>query len=135
MKAQSKLSKKSFTVVEQACHQMRGSRNLSDELGDKVRFSGQSSGTLKNYPRKLAQISLHFGKRLQHIRERPDLMSPVSILQNAHSFLFLLRSFRERFLSVFRILFRVHSSPIGSFSVSTIDFVQHGVMPGLVPRM
>jgi site-specific recombinase XerD len=70
MKAQSKLSKKSFTIVEQACHQVRGFRNLFEELDDKVRLSGQSSSTLENYARKLAQISLHFGKLPQHIDEK-----------------------------------------------------------------
>ena len=70
MKTQSKLSKKSFTVVEQACHQVRGFRNLFEELDDKVRLSGQSSSTLKNYARKLAQISLNFGKLPQHIDEK-----------------------------------------------------------------
>jgi len=65
-----KLRKKSFTIVEQACHQVRGFRNLFEELDDKVRLSGQSSSTLNNYARKLAQISLHFGKLPQHISEK-----------------------------------------------------------------
>ena len=62
MEAPSKLRKKSFTVVEQAIHQVRGFRNLYQELDDKVRLSGQSTSTLKNYRRKLAQLSLYFGK-------------------------------------------------------------------------
>jgi site-specific recombinase XerD len=39
-------------------------------LDDKVRLSGQSPGTLQNYGRKLAQLSLHFGKLPQHISEK-----------------------------------------------------------------
>ena len=65
-----KLRKKSFTLVEQAIHQVRGFRNLYQELDDKVRLSGQSSCTLHSYSRKLAQLSLHFGKLPQHISEK-----------------------------------------------------------------
>ena len=70
METQSKLRKKSFTIVEQACHEIRGFRNLYEQLDDKVRLSGQSSSTLNNYARKLAQLSLHFGKLPQHIDEK-----------------------------------------------------------------
>lgn len=70
METQSKLRKKSLTIVEQAIHQVRGFRNLYQELDDKVRLSGQSSSTLSNYARKLAQLSLHFGKLPQHIGEK-----------------------------------------------------------------
>lgn len=48
MKTQSKLRKKSFTVVEQACHQIRGYKKFYEELDDKVRLSGHSAGTLTN---------------------------------------------------------------------------------------
>lgn len=70
METQSKIRKKTFTVVEQACHEIRGFRNLYEQLDDKVRLSGQSLSTLKNYARKLAQMSLHFGKLPQHIDEK-----------------------------------------------------------------
>jgi len=70
METQPKLRKKSFTIVEQAIHQVRGFRNLYQELDDKVRLSGQSSSTLNHYARKLAQLSLHFGKLPQHISEK-----------------------------------------------------------------
>ncbi len=70
METQTKLRKKSFTVVEQAIHQVRGFRNLYQELDDKIRLSGQSPSTLTNYARKLAQLSLHFGKLPQHINEK-----------------------------------------------------------------
>ncbi|TSA31998.1 MAG: hypothetical protein D4R64_16905 [Porphyromonadaceae bacterium] len=62
--------KRKFTIVEQACHQVRGFRNLYQELDDKVRLSVQSSSTLSNYARKLAQLSLQFGKLPQHISEK-----------------------------------------------------------------
>lgn len=70
METQSKIRKKTFTVVQEACHEIRGFRNLMDQMDDKVRLSGQSMSTLKNYTRKLAQISLHFGKLPQHIDEK-----------------------------------------------------------------
>lgn len=70
MKTQSKLRKKSFTVVEQACHQVRGFKKLYEEMDDKVRLSGHSASTLTNYARKLAQLSLHFGKLPEHIGEK-----------------------------------------------------------------
>ena len=70
MKTQSKLRKKAFTVVEQACHQIRGFRKLYEELDDKVRLSGHSHSTLNNYARKLAQLSLHFGKLPENISEK-----------------------------------------------------------------
>jgi site-specific recombinase XerD len=70
MKTETKLRKKSFTLVEQACHEIRGFRNLYQELDDKVRLSGQSPSTLSNYARKLAQLSLHFGKLPHHVSEK-----------------------------------------------------------------
>jgi len=70
METQTKLRKKSFTVVEQAIHQVRGFRNLYQALDDKVRLSGQSPSTLSNYARKLAHLSIHFGKLPQHIDEK-----------------------------------------------------------------
>ena len=62
METQTKLRKKSFTIVERAMPEVRGFRNLFQELDDKIRLSGQSESTLKNYARKLAQLSLYFGK-------------------------------------------------------------------------
>jgi len=70
MQTNPKLRKKSFTIVEQACHEVRGFRKLYEELDDKVRLSGQSTSTLNNYARKLAHLSLHFGKLPQHIGEK-----------------------------------------------------------------
>lgn len=70
MKANAKLRKKSFTLVEQACHQVRGFTKLWEELQEKITLSGHSSSTLTNYGRKLAQMSLHFGKVPQEVTEK-----------------------------------------------------------------
>ena len=66
----SKLRKRTFTTVEQACHEIHGFQKLYGELQDKIVLSGQSKSTLTNYGRKLAQISLHFGKLPQNISEK-----------------------------------------------------------------
>lgn len=87
MSIQSKLRKKSFTIVEQACHEIRGFRNLYLGLDDKVRLSGQSTSTLSNYARKLAQLSLHFGKLPQHISEKElnKYLAPLARLSKSPS--------------------------------------------------
>ena len=70
MDTQPKLRKKTFTITEQAIHQVRGFRKLYEELDDKVRLSGHSESTMKNYSRKLAHLALHCGKLPQHISEK-----------------------------------------------------------------
>lgn len=70
MENMSKLRKKSFTIVERACHEVRGFRSLLQDLDDKVRLSGHSLSTLKSYSRKLAALSLHFGKLPQNISDK-----------------------------------------------------------------
>jgi integrase/recombinase XerD len=70
METQTKLRKKSFTIVEQAIVEVKGFRGLYQEFDDKIRISGQSSCTLKNYARKVAQTCMHFGKLPQHISEK-----------------------------------------------------------------
>lgn len=65
-----KLQKKTFTIVEQACHEIHGFSKLYQELQDKIALSGHSKSTLSNYTRKLAQISLDFGKLPQHVEEK-----------------------------------------------------------------
>ncbi|MFA5819648.1 MAG: transposase, partial [Bacteroidales bacterium] len=83
METQTKLRKKSFTIVEQAIHQVRGFRNLYQELDDKVRLSGQSISTLNNYARKLAQLSLVFrGKLMESIKRN---LKKQSLLQQHQS--------------------------------------------------
>jgi integrase/recombinase XerD len=69
-KVASKLRKRSFNLVEQACHEIHGFQKLYEELQDKILLSGQSKSTLTNYGRKMAQVSLHFGKLPQHITEK-----------------------------------------------------------------
>lgn len=69
-KAASKVRKRTFTIVEQACHEIPGFRKLYEELKDKVVLSGQTQSTLSNYARKLAHISLHFQKLPQNIGEK-----------------------------------------------------------------
>ena len=51
-------------------HQIRGFKKLYEEMDDKVRLSGHSPSTLSNYARKMAQLSLHFGKLPEHISEK-----------------------------------------------------------------
>jgi len=68
--ASTKLGKKSFTIVEQACHEIHGFRKLYDELQQKMVLSGRSPSTLSNYARKMAHISLHFRKLPQDISEK-----------------------------------------------------------------
>jgi site-specific recombinase XerD len=68
--ATSKLQKKSFTIVEQACHNIPGFRKLYDELQQKMVLSGQSMSTLSNYARKIAHIRQHFKKLPQNISEK-----------------------------------------------------------------
>lgn len=68
--ATSKLRKKTFTIVEQACHNIPGFKKLYDELQQKMVLSGQSMSTLSNYARKIAHISQHFQKLPQNISEK-----------------------------------------------------------------
>jgi integrase/recombinase XerD len=85
METQTKLRKKSFTIVERAMHEVRGLRNLYQELDDKIRLSGQSESTLKNYARKLAQLSLHFGKLPQNVSEMEMNRYLASLARNSKS--------------------------------------------------
>ncbi len=70
MSTQTKLQKKSFTIVEQAKQQIRGFSELYQEIDDKIRLSGHSMSTLNNYARKVAQFCLHFGKLPQDFNEK-----------------------------------------------------------------
>ena len=81
--ATSKLRKKTYTLVEQACHEIHGFKKLYDELQDKILLSGQSKSTLTNYARKVAQISLHYGKLPQHISEKEVNRYLASIARNS----------------------------------------------------
>jgi site-specific recombinase XerD len=82
-KEKSKLRKRTITIVEQACHEIHGFRKLYDELRDKILLSGQSKSTLTNYARKVAQISLHYGKLPQNISEKEVNRYLASIARNS----------------------------------------------------
>lgn len=69
MKTRSKLRKKPLTIVEKACYEVPGFEKLWEKLEEKIIISGHSPTTLDNYGRKLAQLSIHFGKLPQHITE------------------------------------------------------------------
>jgi site-specific recombinase XerD len=79
----SKLRKKVFTIVEQACHEIHGFKKLYEELQDKILLSGQSRSTLTNYGRKVAQISLHYGKLPQNITEKEVNRYLATIARNS----------------------------------------------------
>ncbi len=63
----SKLQKKTFTIVEQACHEIPGFLNLYQDIEEKVVLSGQTKSTLSNYARKIAHICLHYQRLPQDI--------------------------------------------------------------------
>jgi len=69
-KATSKVRKRTFTIVEQACHEIPGFRKLYEELQEKVILSGQTKSTLSNYARKIAHICLHYRRLPQDISEK-----------------------------------------------------------------
>ena len=79
----SKLRKRTFTIVEQACHEIHGFRKLYEELQDKILLSGQSRSTLTNYGRKVAQICLHYGKLPQNISEKEVNRYLATIARNS----------------------------------------------------
>jgi len=66
----SKLIKKRITYVEQACDEIHGFKKFYDEFQEKIVLSGNSGSTLTNYGRKIAQISLYFGKLPEEVPEK-----------------------------------------------------------------
>jgi site-specific recombinase XerD len=70
MKTQTKLRKKSSTIVRRAIAQVKGFHELYQEFEDKILISGQSSSALSNYSRKVAEVCLHFDKLPQDISEK-----------------------------------------------------------------
>jgi site-specific recombinase XerD len=82
-KEKSKLRKRTFTIVEQACHEIAGFRKLYEELQEKILLSGHSKSTLTNYARKVAQICLHYGKLPQNITEKEVNRYLASIARNS----------------------------------------------------
>jgi integrase/recombinase XerD len=65
-----KLRKKTITIVEKACNEVSGFRKLYEEFSDKITLSDQSKSLLTSYGRRLAHLSLHFGKLPQDISEK-----------------------------------------------------------------
>ena len=68
--AASKLRKRTFTIVEQACQEIPGFRKLYQEFEDKVILRGQTKSTLSNYGRKIAHICLHYKRLPQDLSEK-----------------------------------------------------------------
>ncbi len=54
--------KKGLTIVERALESITGFEAVYKTLQQQVTLKGQSKSTLENYIRRIAQISLHFGK-------------------------------------------------------------------------
>lgn len=69
METQTKLRKKSLTMVEEAIAQVKGFEELYHQFEDKVLISGNSSSALRNYARKVAEVCLHFDRLPQDISE------------------------------------------------------------------
>jgi integrase/recombinase XerD len=70
METQTKLRKKSLTMVERAKVQVKGFNELYQEFEDKVLISGHSAIALRNYSRNVAKVCLHFGRLPQDISEK-----------------------------------------------------------------
>ena len=56
MKTQTKLRKKTLTVIEKAIAQIPGFKELFQAFEDKVLILGLSSSALNNYARRVAEI-------------------------------------------------------------------------------
>ena len=69
-KATSKVRKRTFTIVEQACEEIPGFRKLYQEFENKVILRGQTKSTLSNYSRKIAHICLHYRKLPQELSQK-----------------------------------------------------------------
>jgi len=61
--------KKGFTVVERATTAVPGFEKVLKKLEQQVALRGQSQSTLNNYIRRIAIISLHFGRLPEQIDE------------------------------------------------------------------
>jgi integrase/recombinase XerD len=70
MKTQTKLRKKSLTVIEKAIAQISGFRELYHAFEDKILISGLSSSAFNNYARKVADVCLHFNRLPKDISEK-----------------------------------------------------------------
>ncbi len=85
MNTPSKVNKKSLPLIDQACKEIPGFRDLYQQLDDKMRLDGNATITLQHYTRKLAQLSLHFGKLPQHISEEELNKYMASLIRQSKS--------------------------------------------------
>ena len=69
MKTQTKLRKKTLTLIEKAIAQISGFRELFQAFEDKILISGLSSSALNNYARRVAEVCLHFNRLPKDISE------------------------------------------------------------------
>lgn len=60
---------KESTIVGQAIETVEGFKDVYKKLHQQVTLRGQSRNTLENYIRRIAQISLQFGKLPEHISD------------------------------------------------------------------
>ena len=58
-----------LTIVEQAEHEILGFRQVVCKLDQQVVLKGQSQSTYRNYIRRIAGLSLHFGKLPEQLSE------------------------------------------------------------------
>jgi integrase/recombinase XerD len=65
-----KLRKKTITIVDRACNEVKGFKQLYEEFCDKITLSDRSKSLLSSYGRRLAHLCLHFGKLPQDISEK-----------------------------------------------------------------
>jgi site-specific recombinase XerD len=63
------MRQKSITIVERAIASVKGFESVAKRLEQQVILRGQSISTLQNYIRRIALISLHFGKLPENIDE------------------------------------------------------------------
>jgi integrase/recombinase XerD len=69
METQTKLRKKTLTVIEKAIAQISGFKELYLAFEDKILISGLSSSALNNYARRVAEVCLHFNRLPKDIGE------------------------------------------------------------------
>jgi len=70
METQTKLQKKENSYVERACREIKGFRKLYEDIDEKMCISDLSRSTTANYCRRLAQLSLEFGRLPQDISDK-----------------------------------------------------------------
>jgi hypothetical protein len=69
MKTQTKLRKRTLTVIEKAIAEIIGFKELYQAFEDKILILGLSSSALNNYARRVAEVCLHFNRLPKDISE------------------------------------------------------------------